>query len=59
MAWHEAVTNGAAPSEQTAVIPYVSIEGKGSSNVLFLCAAVRMAAECRARILWQMVVIRI
>ncbi len=25
----------------------------------FLCVAVRMVAECRARILWQMVIIRI
>lgn len=41
------------------MIPYVSIEGKGSRGVLFLCATVRMAAECRARILWQMVIIRI
>lgn len=53
MAWHEAVPNGTAPSKWTAVIPYVSIEGKDSHSVLFLRATVRMAAECCARILWQ------
>ncbi len=56
MAWHKAVPNGAAPSRQTAVIPYVSIEEKSSRGVLFLFATVRMAAECLAQILWQMVV---
>ena len=51
MAWHKAVSNEAVPSEQTAVIPYVSIKGKGSRYVLFLCATVRMVDECRARML--------
>lgn len=59
MAWHKAVPNGTAPSKQTAVIPYYPLKEKGCVTSFFLCAAVRMAAECRARILWQMVIIRI
>ena len=59
MAWYEAVPNGTAPSERTAVIPYISIEGKDSHSVLFLYATVRMTDECLARILWQMVVVGI
>ena len=63
--WLHGIENGRARSRfgwdgtvgQTAVIPYVSMIGKEPHSVLFLYAAVRMAAECRARILWQMVIL--
>lgn len=63
--WLHGIENGRARSRfgwdgtvgQTAVIPYVSMMEKVRTACFFPYAAVRMAAECRARILWQMVIL--